>query len=61
MMFKVIVRNFFCLYVDLDINYNIVAPFYAGELLTLQNCRKNLLYEEDTFIYVHGRGSCIRL
>lgn len=38
MMFKVIVRNFFCLYVDLDINYNIVAPFYVRELLTLSNC-----------------------
>ena len=37
-MFKVIVRNFFCLYVDLDINYNIVALFYARELLTLSDC-----------------------
>lgn len=37
-MFKVIVRNFFCLYADLAINYNIVAPFYARELLTLSNC-----------------------
>ncbi len=37
-MFKVIVRNFFVLYAILPAKYNIVAPFYARELLTLSNC-----------------------
>lgn len=37
-MFKVIVRNFFCLYAVLLVKYNIVALFYARELLTLSNC-----------------------
>lgn len=42
-MFKVIVRNFFCLYADHLAKFYIVALFYAMELLTLSNCRKNLL------------------
>lgn len=42
MMFKVIVRNF-CLYEDHLAKFYIVALFYAMELLTLSNCRKNLL------------------
>lgn len=37
-MFKVIVRNFFCLYAILLVKYNIVAPFYVRKLLTLSNC-----------------------
>lgn len=44
MMFKVIVRNFFFVCTkNLLTKYNIIAPLYARELLTLPNCRKNLL------------------
>lgn len=43
MMFKVIVRNFFVCTKILLTKYNIIAPLYARELLTLPNCRKNLL------------------
>lgn len=37
-MFKVIVRNFFVCTHILPAKYNIVALFYARELLTLSNC-----------------------
>lgn len=37
-MFKVIVRNFFVCTQILPDKYNIVALFYARELLTLSNC-----------------------
>lgn len=42
-MFEVIVRNIFVCMQILLAKYNIIAPLYARELLTLQNCRKNLL------------------
>lgn len=42
MMFKVIVRNFFVCMQILLAKYNIVAPLYARELLTLPYYRKNL-------------------
>lgn len=38
MMFKVIVRNFFVCTKSLLTKYSIIAPLYAGELLTLPNC-----------------------
>ena len=43
MMFKVIVRNFFVCTQILLAKFYIVSLFYAIELLTLSNCRKNLL------------------
>ena len=43
MMFEVIARNFFVCAKSLLTKYNIVAPLYARELLTLPNCRKKLL------------------
>lgn len=42
MMFKVIARNFFVCAKILLTKYNIVAPLYARELLTLPYYRKNL-------------------
>lgn len=61
MMFKVIVRNFFVCTKIIWLNFISLHRFMPGNYYLYRIVEKIYHNEEDTFIYVHGRGSCSRL